>query len=171
MPDDMAAGAFPLPPDRFMPQARELVFAILAVAGATAACTERGDADAVRALLRYYTLSGFVVGSLDGRIVKAMGDGILAVFPVARVRDVDRELRELQRSGTILWRSYDPRCKLQIKVGAGTILAGEFGPPGQETFDVYGDALNRLFKAPPADYFMTEAVAALLRDPGTTPST
>jgi class 3 adenylate cyclase len=170
MPDDFAASAFPLPPDRYIPQPQELVLAILAVAGATAACAEHGYADAVRALLKYYALSGFAVGGLDGRIVKAMGDGILAVFSVTRVKDIDRELRELQRSGTILWRTYDPRCKLQIKVGAGTLMAGEFGPPGQEAFDVYGDALNQLFKAPLADYFVTEAVAALLRAPGSKPS-
>ena len=28
------------------------------------------------------------------------------------------------------------------------VLCGELGPPGQERFDVFGDALNQLFKAP-----------------------
>jgi hypothetical protein len=36
------------------------------------------------------------------------------------------------------------------------------GPPGAERFDVYGTALNDLFKAPGGDFVITPALALLL---------
>jgi len=36
------------------------------------------------------------------------------------------------------------------------------GPPGDERFDVFGTALNDLFKAPPGDFVMTPELAERL---------
>jgi hypothetical protein len=61
-----------------------------------------------------------------------------------------------------MWRGFDERCRVQIKVGAGTLRCGPLGPPGAERFDIVGDALNSLFKAPWSDFSMTPDVTALL---------
>jgi hypothetical protein len=36
------------------------------------------------------------------------------------------------------------------------------GPRGQEREDLYGDALNQLFKLPPGDFVMSPALARLM---------
>ena len=33
-----------------------------------------------------------------------------------------------------LWRGFDERCRVQVKVGAGTVHCGQLGPPGAERF-------------------------------------
>jgi len=49
-----------------------------------------------------------------------------------------------------------------IKIGAGRLMAGRFGAPGAERYDVYGRALNELFRIAWADFAITPAAAALL---------
>jgi hypothetical protein len=42
------------------------------------------------------------------------------------------------------------------------VLAGSFGPPGHETWDIYGAALNQLFKLGNGDFVITDDVRAAL---------
>lgn len=49
-------------------------------------------------------------------------------------------------------REFDERCHVQVKGPVGSVLAGMLGAPGEERFDVIGDALDQLFKAPWQDF-------------------
>jgi len=111
----------------------------------------------------YYALAAESLGSSEGRIIKVIGDGILVVFPVTRAQESVAALRGFQASATALWSEIDPSCRAQVKVGVGTLATGPFGPPGDERFDVYGNALNQLFKAPGAGFFITPELAAILK--------
>ena len=91
-----------------------------------------------------------------------MGDGVLVVFPLPRAKDAVDALRLLQSAATTLWSQFDARCRVQVRVGAGRLASGVMGPPGAERFDVYGTALNDLFKAPPGDFVIMPELAALL---------
>jgi hypothetical protein len=51
-----------------------------------------------------------------------------------------------------MWRQFDERCCVQVKGRVGSVLTGMLGPPGEEHYDVIGDALNELFKAPWRDF-------------------
>ena len=144
-------------------QAEELVFAITSVDGSTRVGRTRPDLDMAAILSEYYALAAEGLRSSQGRIVKVIGDGILVVFPVSRAREAIAALRQFQFSATALWSEVDPGCRAQVKVGIGTLATGPFGPPGEERFDVYGNALNQLFKAPPADFFITPELAATLK--------
>jgi hypothetical protein len=62
-----------------------------------------------------------------------------------------------------LWNKFDANCSVQVKVGAGPLVSGEMGGPGDEHFDVYGTALNDLFKAPPGDFVITPELAQRLK--------
>jgi len=137
----------------------DLVFAILSVAGATAACAARGDEATVEMLASYYSLVADKVHLERGRVIKVIGDGVIVAFPVSRAHAAVECLRSLQEHGTNLWRlQFDQGCRVQVKVGVGSLVSGLFGPPGEEREDLYGDALNQLFKAPAHDFVMSSAL-------------
>ncbi|MEA2235660.1 MAG: Adenylate and Guanylate cyclase catalytic domain [Thermoanaerobaculia bacterium] len=140
----------------------ELVLSILSVAGATAACAEHGDESTVAMLGRYYSMVAQSIRRSEGRVIKVLGDGIVIAFPVSQARFAVEDLRCLQERGTNLWQLFDRRCRIQVKVGIGCVISGSFGPPGQEHEDIYGDALNRMFKLPAGDFVLTPALAAEL---------
>jgi class 3 adenylate cyclase len=144
-------------------QTEELVFAIVSVDGSTRAGRTRPDLEMASVLSEYYALAAEGLRTSQGRIVKVIGDGILVVFPVSQARNAVAALRRFQSSATMLWSEVDPRCRAQVKVGVGTLATGPFGPPGDERFDVYGNALNQLFKAPAADFFVTPELSAVLK--------
>jgi len=140
----------------------ELVFAIVTIDGFTRAGRARPDVEMVAALSEYYDLAAQSLRSSEGRIVKVIGDGILVVFPLSRARDAVAALRGFQSSATALWSAIDVACRAQVKVGVGALVTGPLGPPGDERFDVYGNALNQLFKAPTAAFFITPELRALV---------
>ncbi len=140
----------------------ELVIAIVSVAGSTAACSRHGDKPTVDVLADYYSLAAEMVRDSDGRIIKVMGNGVIIAFPVSRARDAVVALRSLQQRGTNLWQRFDPRCRVQVEVGVGAVLIGPLGPPGEEREDLYGDALNQLFKLPAAEFLITPDLAQIV---------
>ena len=140
----------------------EAVFALVAVAGSSAACTTQGDLATARILAEYYTLVASAARPAEGRIVKVMGDGVLLTFPKARVREALSALHALKREGTRLWQQFDQGCRVQLKIGAGLVVAGQMGPPDDQRFDVYGDALNRLVRMPTGDVVISPEAQALL---------
>jgi len=140
-----------------------LVFALVSVDGATAACRAHGDRETAQVLASYYALIAAAAAVADGRVVKVIGDGVLVVFPGSRPREAVAALRSLQAPATGLWSGFDPGCRVCIKVGAGPVAAGMMGAPGAEQFDVYGAALNDLFKAPGGEFVVMPELAAALR--------
>lgn len=140
----------------------DLVFAITSVSAATAAGRAHDDLQSATVLSNYYALVADAVHESEGRVVKVIGDGVLIVFPIQRAKDAVKALQALQSSATNLWTAFDTRCRVQVKVGAGSLAAGPMGPPGAERFDVYGTALNDLFKAPAGDFVITPELARLL---------
>src|SRR5437867_5063968 len=141
----------------------DLVFAITSVSAATAACRARGDLDTAAVLSDYYALVADAVRPSEGRVVKVIGDGVLVVFPIRRAKEAVEALRALQSSATALWSDVDTRCRVQVKVGSGRLACGAMGPPGAERFDIYGTALNDLFKTPTGDFVIMPELAVLLR--------
>jgi adenylate cyclase len=143
-------------------QTEELVFAIATVDGSTRAGRTHPDLEMAAVLSDYYGLAAETLSSSQGRIVKVIGDGILVVFPVQRAHDALAALHGFQSAATARWAEVDPGCRVQVKVGVGALATGPFGPPGDERFDVYGNALNQLFKAPAADFFITPELSTLV---------
>lgn len=147
-----------------MPSSPEqLVIAVTHVPGSTKACARRGDVAMFDTLQAYYALAADAAAAAGGRVVKPIGDGILLSFPVVRASQAVEALRVFQERATALWRAFDPECTVQVKVGAGTVRSGRLGAPGDERYDLVGDALNRLFKAPWADFVVLPELETLLR--------
>ncbi|MDQ3135240.1 MAG: hypothetical protein M3Q76_10605 [Acidobacteriota bacterium] len=143
--------------------AEHLVLALTCVPGSTAACAAHGDESTVAVLADYYALVAHAAASAGGRVIKVMGDASLVTFPGGCVREAVEAMRSLQASGTSLWRGFDDRCRVEVKVGAGAVVCGQFGPPGDERLDVYGDALNQLFKGAWGEFVLMPEVEALLQ--------
>lgn len=143
-------------------EVEELVFAITSVSAATAAGRAHDDLEMAAVLAEYYALVAEGIRRSEGRVVKVIGDGVLVVFPLARANDAVAALRAVQSSANARWADVDPRCRVQIKVGSGRLATGAMGPPGAERFDIYGTALNDLFKMPAGDFVITPELAARL---------
>lgn len=141
-------------------QRQRLTFAITQVLAASAACTKNGDAETVAVLAEYYRLAGEAAAAGGGQVVKVMGDGVVFTFPVDRCNEALGHLRRFQAAGTKLWNDFDPRCRVQVKVGTGSVVLAKLGAPGQESTDIYGDALNQLIKLPWGDFMLSAEVAA-----------
>lgn len=140
-----------------------LVLALISVDGFTAACAEHGDRATLGILSEYYAAIAAAVRADGGRVVKVMGDGVLLAFPAADARVALAILRSAQQEGNRLWQAFDARCSVAVRVSAGKVLVGTFGPPGDERLDVFGDALNQLFRSPPGRFVLTPQVDALLQ--------
>jgi class 3 adenylate cyclase len=143
------------------PHAEKLILALANVPESTKACADRGDAAMFATLQAYYVLAADAAAAAGGRFIKPIGSGVLLTFPPDRAATAIEVLRSFQQRGTALWREFDERCHVQVKVAAGSVMCGLLGAPGEERFDVVGTALNALFKAPWQDFAVAPEVAAL----------
>lgn len=139
-------------------ETRDLVLATLHVTESTLAAERQGDRRFFKALERFYALVSDRTKTADGEVVKVMGDGVLMVFPPSRTKDAIRAVSEIQKTGTALWREFDGKCHVQVKVGRGSVLVGTLaGRP-----DVVGNAVNAVMKAAwQGDVFIDDRVGAL----------
>lgn len=138
-----------------------LILALFSVDGATAACATHGDRATVAVLANYYARVAATIAPAAGQIIKVMGDGMLATFPPVDARAAETRCRQAQFESTELWQAFDPRCRVRVKLGAGTLVRGQIGPPGEERADVYGHVLNELYKAKGEEFLILPGLAAL----------
>ena len=93
-------------------------------------------------LQRYYARSAQLLEPADGRIVKFMGDAGLVVFAPMSAEAMVLALHQLAQDARQLARSFGLDTYLNINVHVGPVLAGNFGAPGHERFDVIGKTVN-----------------------------
>jgi class 3 adenylate cyclase len=144
------------------PHTEELILVVTRVIPSTQVCTALGDTRMFELLAQYYALVAREVATVDGRVIKVMGDATLLTFPAEHARTVVEGLRTLQTKANALWQQFDDRCRVQVKAGIGTVVAGMLGPPGEQRPDIIGSALNHLFKAPWGDFEVTAELTRLL---------
>ena len=115
-----------------MSAARNLCHVFADVAGSTRLYERLGDAEALRAVERCLNRIERVVATYHGRVIKTIGDEIMASFDTAEdgmqaACDMQQRIEDLPAvSGT----------KLSIRVGF------HFGPAIEENNDVFGDTVN-----------------------------
>ena len=90
----------------------------------------------------FYALAAERLEPAGGRIVKFMGDAGLLVFEPESAEPVILALDQLARDARDLARSVGLDTYLNINVHVGPVLAGSFGAPGNERFDVIGKTVN-----------------------------
>jgi len=134
------------PPSHFLPEdceTRTLGIAFFDLSRFGEWASADSDEAAAGFLQRFYCLSAEHLCPVGGRIVKFIGDAGLAVFAPEDAEPVILALvalaRELRATAA---RDHNLDTYLNINVHVGPVLAGSFGPPGKERFDVLGKSVN-----------------------------
>ena len=125
-----------------------LVLVLTCVFGETKALAEHGDVATLNVILKHHDQIAATAAKIGARIVKYMGSGALLTIPMNRAKEAVAALRQLQADGTKLWSAFDERCSVRVNVTAGQAIAGMFGSGDRQRYDVFGSAVNQLFKAP-----------------------
>lgn len=111
---------------------RTVVFADLT--GSTGVFEALGNAKATEAITRLTQWISQVCEAHDGRVVKTLGDGVLAVFP--RENHAVDAVVELQRNHLKRILNWPPKLRMRLQVG---VACGEIV---EVDGDCYGDAVN-----------------------------
>lgn len=93
-----------------------------------------------------YRLIADAVADSGGRVVKYLGDGGLAVWPIERA---DAAMEAVLRLRSIVGPQLEQlgvRSEMVCRVHAAEVMAGEFGP--ERSFDVIGSQVFTLFRLP-----------------------
>lgn len=105
-------------------------------------CEERPPREVLELARELFTRTGKVIAKADGRVIKAIGDAGLFVFPA---EDLDRAVLALldMKRTTDAWlaESSYPDV-MSVKVQWGPVAFGRVGPPDDERLDVYGKTVN-----------------------------
>jgi class 3 adenylate cyclase len=109
-----------------------VVFADLT--GSTGIFETLGNAKATQAVTRLTHWIGQVCQSHHGRVVKLLGDGVLAVFPEGR--DALKASIELQRSHHTRIQTWPESIRMHLKIGVAS------GEVVEVDSDCYGEAVN-----------------------------
>jgi len=105
--------------------------------------TSPAEDEQVAAFLQeFYTLAAGHLEPAGGQIVKLMGDAGLVIFPEEAVERGVFALADLAESARAAGMARGFDVYLNVNVHFGPALAGSFGPPGQERFDVIGKTVN-----------------------------
>jgi len=100
------------------------------------------DAEVARVMTAYYALAGSTMASGGGRVVKFIGDAMLAVFPAERSEDGVVALLNLKDAADELMVQQGWDCRLVVKAHFGPVAAGLFPVGSEERYDVLGRTVN-----------------------------
>jgi adenylate cyclase len=100
------------------------------------------DPELADVLDEYFALATDTVEKGGGRIVKFIGDGILAVFPPQSADSGVLGLLALKPAADQFFQRRRWDCRLIVRVHFGTVVAGPLGPGDHQRFDVVGREVN-----------------------------
>lgn len=120
--------------------------------GFTALSEQFGESAMVGLLNRYFDTLGDAIDAAGGQILKFMGDGLLAVFPLAdgdrrsaciRALEAARQARR-NRAALNQERAVDGKAPIEFGIGlhVGTVAFGNIGSRTRLDFTVIGPAVN-----------------------------
>jgi class 3 adenylate cyclase/tetratricopeptide (TPR) repeat protein len=133
-PTDAAPPETPAPPD----SARKTVTVVFADLHGSTALHERMDPESARAVMSgFYDSMRSVVDAHGGRVVKFVGDGVMAVFGVPDVGE-DDAARAVDAALAMVaaLQGFDPTLSLRVGVNTGEVVVAA------DDSDVVGDVVN-----------------------------
>jgi adenylate cyclase len=112
-----------------------------------------GPVDLGLALSRFYEHLGDIIEKHHGRIVKFIGDGVLAVFIKGAADHRLRALEAVAEAMRMRQAFLDENAHMKLPVldyacgaASGPVLAGEMGTNKLRFYDVLGQAVNQAFR-------------------------
>ena len=118
-------------------------------------------------LQEMYVDLGDTIVAHGGELVKYIGDGMLATFPSScEGKAVDCAIELRNRFGKIVsGRNLPGEIELEVGIGSGEVIAGEFGHPSLRVKDIFGEAVNHVARiGHHRGIAITEAVYDKVRD-------
>jgi adenylate cyclase len=112
----------------------------------TAQASRLGDLDVARVMSDYYELAGSRITAGGGRVVKFIGDAMLAVFPSDGVDRGVLALLDLKDAADRFMAEHGWECRLEVKAHFGTVAVGELGSGQDKRYDVLGKVVNAAFR-------------------------
>jgi adenylate cyclase len=134
--------------DRVGRAERDVVVGFLDLSFFTRDAAREGDARAAEIVSEYYARVGGRVRAAGGTVVKYIGDGVLLVFGGDRADDAAGAVLALREEVDDWMRSLRWESRLTVKLHAGSVIAGSYGAPGDERFDVIGTTVNVAARLP-----------------------
>jgi adenylate cyclase len=134
--------------DRIGRAERDVVVGFLDLSFYTRDAARTGDAGVAEVVSEYYARVGARVQAAGGTVVKYIGDGVLIVFDGDRADAAAGAVLALREEIDGWMRSIGWESRLVVKLHAGTVIAGSFGAPGSERFDVIGGTVNVAARLP-----------------------
>ncbi len=136
-----------------------LLLAAANFSGYTVQTAGLSNQDVARVMAGYYELAGAMIRAAGGRVVKFIGDGLLAVFPADGVDRGVEGLLGLKDAADRYMADRHWACRLAVKAHFGTVAQGEFGAGADRRSDVLGREVNALFRLEPNGEFTLSAAA------------
>ena len=115
------------------------------LAGFARACTNEGALAIATFLDRWYRQCAPIITKRGGRIVKFMGDAVLAVFAEEATLAAVEAASELRVALGPLRSESGWRVDLGANVHIAIVAEGMFGPDDDQRYDVFGSGVNHLF--------------------------
>ena len=139
--DAMVAGRGALAPVE-----REATVLFADIAGFTTMTQRLGAARTVEILNVYFDEVTRIIGAHNGIVTQFQGDGVLATFNVP-IEDPNHARNAFHAAEEILAcaaaRKYaDERIRVRIGLNTGSVVAGNVGGGGRQTYTVHGDTVN-----------------------------
>ncbi len=100
----------------------------------------RPPSDVLALCNSYFDLTGRIIESASGRLIKTLGDAGLCVF--GNADSGVAALRRIQQEGDAWLREQGWSGRAVVKAHWGTVAVGYVGPPSLKRLDVYGDTVN-----------------------------
>ena len=120
------------------------------------------DLDVAAVMGDWYVLSGAAIHAAGGRVVKFIGDALLAVFPPDQIDHATQGLIALRQAADRFMTSRGWSCRLHIRDHVGHVAAGHFGQGTDRRFDVLGHAVNTTARLKSGPFVLSpEALARL----------
>jgi len=100
------------------------------------------DAEVARVLAAWYAFAGRAMRAAGGRVVKFIGDAMLAVFPAGHVDAGVLALLDFKDATDRFMAEQGWDCRLVAKAHFGAVAAGDFGADEDRRYDVLGKTVN-----------------------------
>ena len=124
-------------------QEAKLVLLAADLAGYARASSHEDALSIASFLDRWYRAAATAIRARGGRVVKFMGDGVLAVFSETSAVAAVETATDLRAQLPALRGSW--RVDLGVNVHLAIVAEGELGPDDDRRYDVLGSGVNHLF--------------------------
>lgn len=134
-------------PGGVSPQLSEtrLLLCVIDLAGFTRLASRHSDLEVAAFLQDYYALCESAVSEASGRVIKYIGDSVMACFPAENAADAVARIRALRTEVEGLSESRGLGMTTGCNFHLSKVVEGEYGPRGNGRYDVIGSGVNHMF--------------------------